>query len=101
MGKPESLTKKEKKPKPPVSTAALSELPYSLHFEISRDWLALGVPVSTWPRCKCYGVLTAEIVVLAFVVCGGIFFELLKLVPAFWDFVVRLLAKVGVIGRSD
>ena len=29
MGKPESLTKKEKKPKPPVSTAALSELPCS------------------------------------------------------------------------
>jgi hypothetical protein len=46
-------------------------------------------------------VLTAEIVVLAFVVCGGIFFELLKLVPAFWDFVVRVLAKVGVIGKAD
>jgi hypothetical protein len=29
MGKPESLTKKEKKPKPPVSTAALSESPLS------------------------------------------------------------------------
>jgi hypothetical protein len=29
MGKPESLTKKEKKPKPPVSTAALGELPCS------------------------------------------------------------------------
>jgi hypothetical protein len=29
MGKPESLTKKEKKPKPPVSTAALSESPFS------------------------------------------------------------------------
>jgi hypothetical protein len=27
MGKPESLTKKEKKAKPPVSTAALSESP--------------------------------------------------------------------------
>jgi hypothetical protein len=30
MGKPESLTKKEKKPKPPVSTAALSESPLPL-----------------------------------------------------------------------
>ena len=46
-------------------------------------------------------MLTAEIVVLAFVVCGGIFFELLKLVPALWDFIVRVLAKVGVIGRGD
>lgn len=46
-------------------------------------------------------MLTAEIVVLAFVVCGGIFFELLKLVPAFWDFVVRVLAKVGAIGKGD
>jgi len=74
---------------------------FPFHFEISRDWLALGVSVSTWPRCKYYGVLTAEIVVLAFVVCGGIFFELLKLVPTFWDFVVRILAKVGVIGKGD
>jgi hypothetical protein len=37
MGKPESLTKKEKKPKPPVSTAALSEFAlFSIHFAISR-----------------------------------------------------------------
>ena len=57
--------------------------------------------MSIWPRCKDHGVLTAEIVVLAFVVCGGIFFELLKLVPALWEFVVRVLAKVGVIGKGN
>jgi hypothetical protein len=39
--------------------------------------------------------------VLAFVVCGGIFFELLKLTPALWGFIVGVLAKLGVIGKSD
>jgi hypothetical protein len=102
MGKPESLTKKEKKPKPPVSTAALSELPCSpsvLRF-LRIGWLSEFLSL-LGQGCKFYGVLTAEVVVLAFVVCGGIFFELLKLVPAFWDFVVRVLAKVGVVGKGD
>jgi hypothetical protein len=45
-------------------------------------------------------VLTSEIVVLAFVVCGGILFELLKLVPAIWTFVMGVLAKIGVASKS-
>ena len=45
-------------------------------------------------------MLTVEIVVLAFVVCGGIFFELLKLVPALWTFIMDVLAKVGIVGKS-
>ena len=47
MGKPESLTKKEKKPKPPVSTAALSELPCSpstLRF-LGIGWLSEFLPL--------------------------------------------------------
>jgi hypothetical protein len=39
--------------------------------------------------------------VLAFVVCGGIFFELLKLAPALWSFIVSVLAKLGIIGKGD
>jgi len=62
MGKPESLTKKKEKVKPPVSRAA--------------------------------------IIVLAFVVCGGIIFELLKLVPTLWTFVTGVLAKIGIVGKG-
>jgi hypothetical protein len=39
--------------------------------------------------------------VLAFVVCGGIFFELLKLAPAFLGFIMGVLAKLGVIGKGN
>jgi hypothetical protein len=45
-------------------------------------------------------LLTTDIVILAFVVCGGIFFELLKLVPAFWNFVIGILARLGVVGKD-
>jgi hypothetical protein len=45
-------------------------------------------------------VLTAQSVVLAFVVCGGILFELLKLVPAVWTFVFGTLAKLGIVGKG-
>jgi hypothetical protein len=39
--------------------------------------------------------------VLAFVVCGGIFFELLKLAPTLWSSIMNVLAKLGVIGKGD
>lgn len=45
-------------------------------------------------------MLTPETVVLAFVVCGGILFELLKLVPAIWTFVMGVLAKIGVVSKG-
>ena len=41
-----------------------------------------------------------NVVILAFVVCGGIIFELLKLVPALWTFVMGLLAKIGIVGKG-
>src|SRR4051794_15283268 len=45
MGKPESLTRKEKKPKPPVSTAALSKSPLSSLTARVRRLLKNGVRV--------------------------------------------------------
>jgi len=63
MGKPESVVKKEKKQKPPIS----------------RGW----------------------IIVLAFVVCGGLVFELLRLVPELWNIIMGMLAKVGLVGKGS
>jgi hypothetical protein len=45
-------------------------------------------------------VLTPATVVLAFVVCGGILFELLKLVPALWTFVIGVLNRLGIVSKG-
>ena len=47
-----------------------------------------------WSSTDC------NVVILAFVVCGGIIFELLKLVPALWTVVMGLLAKIGIVGKG-
>lgn len=43
MGKPESVTKKKDKPKPPVSKAAISELPF-LRFTVLALEFSHGSP---------------------------------------------------------
>jgi len=40
------------------------------------------------------------IIVLAFVVCGGLVFELLRLVPELWNIITGILAKVGLVGKG-
>ena len=50
---------------------------------------------------KFYSVLAPEIAVLAFVVCGGILFELLELVPALWTFIMGILSRLGIVSKSS
>lgn len=40
-------------------------------------------------------------VVLAFVVCGGLIFELLRLVPELWNIIMGMLAKVGIVEKGQ
>jgi len=39
------------------------------------------------------------IILLAFVVCGGLIFELVKLVPELWKFLNNILASVGLSSK--
>jgi hypothetical protein len=73
----------------------------------SRIASNFGFQSLTLPFCLCFAWMwgwepaDCDIVVLAFVVCGGIFFELLKLAPTLWSFIMNVLAKLGVIGKGD
>jgi hypothetical protein len=39
--------------------------------------------------------------VLAFVVGGGVIFELLRLVPEAWNVFMAILAKLGMVGKGN
>jgi Ribosome associated membrane protein RAMP4 len=44
-------------------------------------------------------LLTIQIVVLAFVVCGSLIFELLRLFPVAWEFAAAFVGRVGAVFR--
>ncbi|KAL1994658.1 hypothetical protein VTN49DRAFT_2128 [Thermomyces lanuginosus] len=77
-GKPESVTKRAPKPKAPISTGWIG----------MHDWE--GAATLTNPLLMRLGIL---LVLLAFAICGGLIFELLRVVPELWSSIASFFSR--------
>jgi len=100
MGKPETAYKKKDARKSPVGLVAVGKC-NTIRSLNEKKASTVELAFSSFYLFRVSGLTNAIIttVLLIFVVIAPLFIEQLKIIPAIWNYIADLLAKIGLLSR--